>query len=676
MLATRTILSRKLFFGLSLFFFLLGTQFASAQMEDAPGFKPAVESLAKYAHPSSNKTELALKKIGFQPPAYMSSKEWTSFPAIRKIETAFFSAENKAKGNGGKFLALLAKNLSQEYESASTEPSFKSLKQYNPNSFSGFRAISKSKLAKSSLPDDMRKAISGISKYTDNGAMGGVRSILKHKLNLPEKQVYEILRTSKSNAEVLEKGLSSYSSDPVKQRNKLKGLVTDLQNSYDGAKKEPAFQKFLGKDQMALNQSNQSSRFVRSTTESNAETARTVKDANTRAAQARSAGVNRYNEFQVREYPDINSRKFRRMKINVRGFGGVIFGNEVSLDQQVGKIELIRWIPHSYVDSSKLASRFGSLEFYTTTGEEFVLNSVNLEDVYAAYHIYYDPIPGMEAAAIDQGIGLAGIYNRSFAEDGAKWDVVLHPALINLELGNAAVMADVLPLLKEKVRENLRDFASTDESVQWDLWSPPATWKVMDVPMLVYREGNSLEVRRNDSLYSPSAKDALISMFGFRQTYFGFGDDAYQSEEEDRFYDLVPALTKATYEYDRINDFAKVAALVRIGKQSKASFAFNEVPEIVPTMESIHIRSDSENFDSELSESFQEVAEAVEDSWVRDQIRTYSSRYQIDALAFQQEITQQIPPEELMELSDLRKQLMEIKLKTIALQMRAQEALK
>jgi len=124
------------------------------------------------------------------------------------------------------------------------------------------------------------------------------------------------------------------------------------------------------------------------------------------------------------------SKKFRYMKIDPDGFGGVILGNKVSARKSVGRLKNVVWIHEDAAGGSKT----GRLEFIFHDSATKILPGVLWEDVYAAYNIIF--VENKHSLFDrEEGIGLvSGTYPKVYNEDRVFDSLVMSHGLTENEI--------------------------------------------------------------------------------------------------------------------------------------------------------------------------------------------------------------------------------------------------
>lgn len=199
----------------------------------------AFAKIAEYETPSNPAITNALERLGFRPGA--SKEIWNSFPAIRKLESAYGAAQAGEAGGGNRLLAQLVKQLGDEYPPIRTDRTLQAFSE----KFVGAGDI------KFATPDpnfrifvesEEARIIQIISDYVDRGALGGVRSILIREFGIPEAAAYNIMAKSRSNAAALRQ---AYREIPAaNRRDRMLALLREIEKVSPALSKESAIIAF------------------------------------------------------------------------------------------------------------------------------------------------------------------------------------------------------------------------------------------------------------------------------------------------------------------------------------------------------------------------------------------------------------------------------------------------
>jgi hypothetical protein len=542
----------------------------------------------------------------------IAENDWREFPAVYKVETAYLSAEATVPKNGERFLALLAKALAQSYPNAGNDPDLKAyINKANEDK------IDKVKFARiarepDSAPPELTKeamnAVDTVTRYCEGGPFG-LRAILIDHFGLEPREAYQILRTNRSPKDVLVKAvikvgeeranlgmirvvafldenylnprnerILNYWRKPVETRTKEQHAALEAPfkwfGPHDPRPWDPGFDGPRPPDFSGGGGGVGGG-------------GRTPPPLPQIREQWRSVRATEYRHFTQRIYNAPKPGAFNGVRMGGRGFGGIIFGDDVT-DTGPPEVKAIRW------KKDEKDPKFGALiaEFEAQTAS---LPRVGLEDVYAAYLIYYQGINAktdaakLEPANAGEAVGLVGIESglpyyecgpQNLVRKGTRWNVIMHPAIADLKLGWSILMCDVLPFpeMRPPILKTLEssDGEKTKNAILAE-WEAPGkyTWKYTDVPIRISIEGDRLILERPKAKeFSQELRRSAFITFNTYSKALGDTDGTSDIDEGsgDRFYPVVPALLRASADYERLNNFARVCAVVRWAKSRGAKF--------------------------------------------------------------------------------------------------------
>lgn len=317
-----------------------------------------------------------------------------------------------------------------------------------------------------------------------------------------------------------------------------------------------------------------------------------------------------------------SGHRFSQMSRGFRGFGGVVFGNDVS--STTPDIRSLAYV----VDKNNV----GTLEVTLIDDVKLMYGPVDMDLVQAAHRIVYTGTGKVEPLSAGNGVGLVGIVdntptyrcdagNLKIEQPDQSFHVILNPALSDRQIGWSALMIDITPVkvesLIKRVRGTNREAADQLQRLFDSMVNEHfgGTWKVVDVPiefgsdgskMLAWRRaepGNTFPegLRRTAFLemravsLDESKIAAEVAARGASADISALADAAaeYDREFAERFYRALPVLMRASYDYDHLNRFAAVLALVRLAKGQGAEFADPDTSEQpVPTPQAVVIDAD------------------------------------------------------------------------------------
>lgn len=525
----------------------------------------------------------------FQPP---NPEAWRSFPIQRKIHEAYLACERAEPRSGGRFLALLSRDLAQLYDAARHDALLKPMLEGGGAAAGSIRfEFSATGATIDAISPEHRRILLRLAEYAAADPSGGAYGVLRHRFRLSDDAAYSILATSANDEEALQRGLQQV--DPARRELVLKGLIDETRRWSDAARFDAVLDAFH-RDPMHSSPSGKpfdppggdgrrwghggpdmpsppgsgggppgggkpgSGPFVTPDFRPNVAP---PKPADAAGVIRRSAES--FVKFSARHYAQPSARSFRVMVRSAGGFGGVVFGNAVTSELPHAPTALT-WQP------SRSHPQFGQLRLHLTDGSCATLASVRHEDVAAAVGLLAECELG---AKFDDGFGLVGISDAvpwfelgetDFVREGRQFRVLMHPAVASLDLGWAALMVDVLPITRTHLRRMVTDTQGEGALATLDSWldAAPGTWKFVDREFAVrLADGGALEVAPKDG------KPGNIDVIGFAL------DDEVAPEFGLAFTGALPTILAASEDYRRISDFAPVFALCRWAHQQGIAVA-------------------------------------------------------------------------------------------------------
>jgi hypothetical protein len=554
---------------------------APTQNVELPGAEAnALRTLSEYLVGSYDAAGKLLKKYDYVPPPAIA-QFWHRYPAIKKLEYAYLAAETATPGTGGdKLLALLTQDLAEQYESVRRH---KSLSYYaetklviEPPPFKNPSPIPD----RINLAAKVTTALDALSNYCVRGPLGSPQRVLVKYFNLSESDAYQVLAQSDTYSEAFKRAMNRVSAE--QQLNTLKTLTSNLVVYYEALTHEPSLVglKLVEPPPEILL------------------TPPTRPEVPERLASMPSAQA-RFGVHMETTYQSAASREFSSMASSFRGFGGVVFGNEVKAEVGPSRLFSI-FIGES--DTPGMVTVWCHFEDGMAG-----LPNVRAGDAYAAAEIYYPSKDTYTPPSASEGVGLVGIEDAVpyvdchssgvTAKRGKQFNVVMHPALKDLDLAWAALTTDMAPIEPEALVERARlgKTASAEtaseaierlfNSLESQTEVSLGTWKIVDVPMTISRKGNVLSISRtaDGTADFPEGllKNAFLEMRNMTvnqlQAMFMdiLGEEAILKNEYDldfanEFYRLLPVLTKISADYERMNRFAPVLGLFRWARSQRA----------------------------------------------------------------------------------------------------------
>lgn len=517
-----------------------------------------------------------------------------NLPVRERVNTAIQLAYVANPESAEKSLAVMSKALAQEYDGIPNEPTLKkylSIEVADPSSLE-YRLPKRARAP----PSNVTKVI---ADYQSGGGARPAHVMLQQDFGLKLNEAVELVMRHRDLDSALEHLLSQLSAPEREEW--YRKQVRELSRVYSPIQHEPDLKPFLpdGYKPPTIDPPRPPRPAVR-------------------VASTTSARSSRYLRLLTKTYRGSAARTFARMSRGVRGFGGIVFGNKVTTGEGIPLgLESISYSPGEDPTNGVLVFRFA---------DQTVLSSTNVhrQDAFAAHQMIYSGVElngqlVLASQEPDEGIGLVGVDNNVPYVDpgpdriieGRRFRVVLHPALLNVELGWSALMVDVLPIQLTHILGQIeRDtYLLTDDQrhsarqhiqrlfESMDTRTALGTWKIVDVPMTVIQRGDGLAVIRSTDQQNDWPVGLRLSSFIEMHVIvvtdveeFSFarllgtenGLDEFTSFDatfSDAFYRSVPMLIRASYDYKRVNDFARVLALFRWAKTKNAKFKGDPPPQ-------------------------------------------------------------------------------------------------
>ena len=265
--------------------------------------------------------------------------------------------------------------------------------------------------------------------------------------------------------------------------------------------------------------------------------------------------------------------KFELMRVSGRGFGGVVFGNTVTSELNNKPSQLI-WVADG-------DSGWGHFDVVLTEGTVVMTRRMRQNELYAAWEIVNGKLP--EFGPLDlihqEGVGLASVVRREVGPN--EPNMLVHPALYGLEIGNAAAMADAIgfKMGSEAFRHHLTAASVSPEAIEkatsWHDMDK-GYYKILDAPLRITMFDGLLRTERMNSDEDYPLKLRQVGFLEFQAL-----DDDDKPISKTPFYEILPALVTAFPAFERLNSFAETFAIIRWAKLSGATIT--PPPEVKPT---------------------------------------------------------------------------------------------
>jgi len=505
--------------------------------------------VSHYTTPRTDGTGSLLRDIGFRRPKKYKDK-WDKLPSARKLDIAYRSAERRRQG--GRMLRRLADRLGERFESARYEEHFDPFLQERKHRRRKIRFAKEDDAPWIEEPISPRakKAILAITKYTDRGALGGVKTVLGNYGGLSDDTMYHLLTHSNSNNEALSDGAQLYAMNGTAM---LDRTVQGLDRSYPGLGEHPEIKHLCTASRRMKMVPGQK-----------------IANIDMVPVQEASWRYKRYLGKKMRP----EAFAFDSMITDRKKWGGVIIGNKATADTIIHTAPTqIVWLQDERRPEWPAT---GTLEFKFCDRPPLIMTGVFLEDVYAAYKILFD-LEDTLIPHVNKGDGV-GLINASGDEVS---HIDIHPAIANLDLGRCAARADVWLRAEEDIRPLLHinnEMTPTDSAtVDSMIWiGKHGGWKYFASPLLITCNDGFIDAVNTDTAYRNYALRFSHSIYGDRRFY--------------PFNKAVPLLCNSLNDFARVNSFAKLFAILRWAKEADAQFLNKpDEPQMYAPPHTIHV---------------------------------------------------------------------------------------
>lgn len=646
----------------------------------------ALQVLASAVAGQPDRTDQILSDMGF--PREEARARWTGFdqwPSLRKIETGYFSAVEASGAQGGAdYLRMMSRIAAADHSRAIRFE--RALASYFPEAPSASITIADrqatrfrlpSSLPTAAPPPEIRAVVAVLEKHV--GRMpGGLQGLVSRCCNHSPDAVYDIIRNSASAGDALSRALQSGRIPPELLARLKRLAILSVEGSHALAS-EPALASLL--EPPLVRAAPSTSAAVRKTERSAAsELARqAMLDASINQATVDWAlGGNGIDDppapvsfggapsgapggrvgANTRRHSDITKTvasggsrpAFRAARAAARGFGGVLFGNQLDIGQ-IPRPRFLSWVADPKAEAD--GTVWGRFEIVLENGDVAPTRRFRQEDVAVANSIVADlDVNG------DEAVGLSGLFRNG--DDGRTSLFVVHPKLFGTSLADASILADA-----RKFRTDLAHFEQKlrEASVPADLAALALKWKefkagyykITDAPLALYLIDGTITVQRNQA--STSAIDQLRrnALLAFQACEVDSSkkiQDRLCNLPEDRttFYAALPALMAVFPEFDRLNSFAETFALMRWAKFTMATV---NVPAPQPADTQRLLVFERDDGDIELMDAKADIANKFHDCARQPEIAATQHRYTLREGADATALCNLIVASEMVEMTDL-----------------------
>jgi hypothetical protein len=228
---------------LSLVLSLFAAGVATAYTDVTPVEEQVLDTISDYETSGPDILTPIFREIGYTP----TSSSWKSFPAIRKLQALYASAEAGSPGGGSRAIAAVAYMLSKKYDSIRNSPSITAfVRGHNINSPNTFGQASPTL---SRTAPDAHSVIKKLAPVAE-GNLGGLYKVLTSDFGLASGRAYAILATSDNATAALVTGFSEVPEE--QQRIRLNHLINRAKKTYPLLAQDKAIIKYEEPEKTAI----------------------------------------------------------------------------------------------------------------------------------------------------------------------------------------------------------------------------------------------------------------------------------------------------------------------------------------------------------------------------------------------------------------------------------------
>jgi hypothetical protein len=567
--------------------------------------KRIVEELASAITAPPDRTNQILEEMGFDGyQARFSYFDYERWPALRKIELAYFAAEEAQAGGGDLFLRKMSRIIATDHSRAiSFDPV---LKPYfadgsiDPGVRKAIAFRIPSTVPSSLPPPEIRAAILAMEPHVSR-LPGGAAGLMQVCCNVSPDKIYEILRHADSTGSALWTAIE-IGEVPPETSERFKRLVERILESSRAMAMVPALKPpadTAGTEGTAGKDKSTAAAHKAYETAEEAINKAQNPPATPGVAPATSPSPNggpggSGPSGNAKRFQDVmNSARpgwtpgsvtspsppwrpsFSFMRSSPRGLGGVLFGNKISVGIDKAP-RVLTWVP----DSPDTA--LGRFDVVMENGDIVPTRMMRSDDAALAFELISksDPPLGVDDS---QAVGLGSV--TLFTSRDTRFPFVVNPVLYGTDIGTSILLADVV----QEAPPRIYLPALSKADVPPEVMMPAVEWfsgdwgyyKITDAPLTVLvREGLlTVERTKEGDHFKDSLRTKAFLAFQACPSIIEDMKPCDLPESATTFYEALPVLTASFPEFERLNRFAETVAILRWAHAAKAEVVTPKRPE-------------------------------------------------------------------------------------------------
>lgn len=553
-----------------------------AQSSEQVRIERDLDRLAALPNLQASDTDRLFSHLRFSP--NMPMADWRRLSALDQLTIAYNSAQAAEVPQGDRVVAETARFLAERYESVEFDPRLQPLltperPTQEPISYgrpAPGRALEVPPLA-------IRNQLDRLALYVEGAHPLGRVAVLKRTFGLRSPELERALR-HRDPKRMLRTAIT-LAAPPPTQSERVRNLARDVSRFTDAGTLDASIQELLRERAPPM----EAPSAVSADSGAGGGGGGGGSPARVEEAARRNASFDAddYRTESARTpsgqgrptYTQAQHRTFSRAISRARGRGGVVLGAPVTAAASIGRPTRV-WIEMGGQScrGEHPERVWGELRVAAGAGAVYVYGPIPCDELVAAKRVVFDAFTDMPAWRPGEAIGLVTVDFPSSGrvelpprnEEAMVFKMLLHPALVDLDVGRAVAFCDLLPA----VRVHLLRSAGQDVSVA--TWiaelSRYRNWRWHERETHLVADGDQLRVSTTDT-QSGSVLDVLA---------IAESGAADQPDKLDHLRSFAPAaavLTEKVAEYRRLDSFMRTAAVLRWAKTNGANFV-GRVPDL------------------------------------------------------------------------------------------------
>lgn len=545
-----------------------------------------IEALASLQSLSAGNADEMFAALGFKP--NMQRADWEALSPVEQVEIMYRTAQAANPPQGDEVIRQMARITSERYESIRYDPLFKSaLAVSRPGA-----AINWGKSPTAQPPAALSPAVTAqleaLSRYVEGAGEFGRVEVARRIFGLEPPRLERALRHRTSRAMLLAATALAFVPPPVQER--LNRLLRDVHANFESAALDPALRAAAERE----GSPREAMAAVAAGSKTGSVDGSGRFDANANGgggggggggSPARTAeAARRSATFDSVHYSQPGSRSYSRVLGRVGGRGGIVVGAPVQGEPSAGVPEGIAIDMAGQSCATKAPDTvFGAILIITRDHRTLRYGPVACDEAIAAKALVFDTFPEMPAWQPGEAIGLMTIdsptpfipADRDLNRSGRRFDVILHPALLDLPIGRSVALSDMKPSARRSLQDDAGGATAVSDWLAALESKEIVTWRWHDNPTRIRAIAGRISIDPASAEYG----NTVLAFRAFSEMDAIKEDEAEKTGSHPDVGGSMPEFTKAAgvltsqvAEYRRLESFMRTAAIVRWARLGGATF--------------------------------------------------------------------------------------------------------